>query len=258
MSFIAANPIVLLIAAIVALVVLIATKGDEIQAALQKVDDFLQGIFLRDWRDVFGPGLGDALNAFFATAKNIWDSAKLMLDGIINFIRGVFTGDWERAWNGVKQIFSGVFDSLVAIAKAPINGVIGCLNGAISGINGMIQALNKLSFTVPDWVPGLGGKSFGFNLPQIGNIPYLAKGGILESGNAIVGEKGPELLSLVNGKARVTPLTDNGGGQSTAASAAGAGSYNQTLNFYTSAMTPSEVARQTRNATRQMIAKARG
>ena len=65
------NPIFLISAAVVALVVLIATKGDEIQAILQKVDDFLQGIFLMDWTQVFGPGLGDVLNAFFANVKNL-------------------------------------------------------------------------------------------------------------------------------------------------------------------------------------------
>lgn len=257
MTFISSNPIVLLTTAIIALAALIALKGDEIQAILQKVDDFLQGIFLKDWRDVFGPGLGDALNAFFATTKNMWDSVKLILDGIIDFIRGVFTGDWQRAWTGVKEIFSGVFNSLVAIAKAPINGVIGCLNGAISGINGMIRALNNIHFEIPDWVPGLGGKSFGFNLPKIANIPLLAKGGILEAGSAIVGEKGPELLSLMNGKARVTPLTSSDGDSNAGKESGAAAGYNQTLNFYTAAMTPSEVARQTRNATRNMLAKAR-
>ena len=206
-SFLAANPIVLLIAAIVALVALIATKGDEIQAILQKVDDFLQGIFLMDWTRIFGPGLGDVLNAFFANVKNIWDAVKRIFDGVIDFIRGVFTGDWERAWKGVQNIFGGIFDGLVALAKAPINLVIGILNGAIGGINKLIQGLNKIRFDVPDWVPGLGGKSFGINIGTIGKIPYLAKGGILSRGSAIVGEAGPELLTMMGSRAMVQPLT---------------------------------------------------
>lgn len=194
-------------AAVVALVVLIATKGDEIQAILQKVDDFLQGIFLMDWTQVFGPGLGDVLNAFFANVKNIWDAVKRIFDGVIDFIRGVFTGDWERAWKGVQNIFGGIFDGLVALAKAPINLVIGILNGAIGGINKLIQGLNKIRFDVPDWVPGLGGKSFGINIGTIGKIPYLAKGGILSRGSAIVGEAGPELLTMMGSRAMVQPLT---------------------------------------------------
>lgn len=209
-SFVMANPIVLLIAAIVALVALIATKGDEIQALLQKLDDWLQGIFAKDWTEIFGPVLGDILNGFFANVKNIWDSIKQVFDGVIDFIRGVFTGDWQRAWEGVKEIFGGVFQGLAALAKAPINGIIALLNGAINGINMMIDALNGLHFTIPSWVPLLGGKSFGLNLGRVANIPYLAKGGILSQGSAVVGEAGPELLTLTGGKAMVQPLSGNG------------------------------------------------
>lgn len=207
LSFLAANPIVLVIAAIAAFVAAIAVFGDEIQAVLQKVDDFLQNVFAMDFREILGPFFGGILNNFVANIKSMWDSIKRIFDGIIDFIRGVFTGDWERAWNGIKNIFGTIMDGLIALAKAPINGVIGLLNMAINGINSLVDGINKISFDVPDWVPGLGGKKFGFNIPKIPNIPYLAKGGILSSGSAIVGEKGAELLTIVNGKAKVTPLT---------------------------------------------------
>nr|DAO94510.1 MAG TPA: tail tape measure protein [Caudoviricetes sp.] len=209
-SFVMANPIVLLIAAIVALVVLIATKGDEIQALLQKLDDWLQGVFAKDWTELFGPVLGEQLNGFFASVKNIWDSIKQVFDGVIDFIRGVFTGDWQRAWEGVKEIFRGTFNAFASLAKVPINSVIALLNGAINGINMMIDALNSISFKIPDWVPLLGGKSFGLHLARVGSIPYLAKGGILSQGSAVVGEAGPELLTLTGGKAVVQPLSGNG------------------------------------------------
>lgn len=208
MNFVASNPIVLLIAAIVALVALIATKGDEIQAILQKVNDFLQGVFTADWTEQFGI-LGNILNAFFANLKNIWDAVMQVFNGIIDFVRGVFTGDWSRAWNGIKEIFSGVFDGLLAIAKAPINGIIGILNGLIDGINWVISGLNKIRFSIPDWVPGIGGRDFGINIGNIGKIPYLASGGILTQGNAIVGEAGPELLTISPRGAIVQPLTNN-------------------------------------------------
>lgn len=209
-NFIIANPIVLLIAAIVGLVALIATKGDEIQAILQRVDDFLQGLFTTDWSESFGI-LGEILNFFFATVKSIWDSIKAVFDGIIDFIRGVFTGDWERAWTGVQEIFKGIFTALVAIAKAPLNGIIGLINMVIDAINWMINGLNSIHFDVPDWVPVLGGKSLGFNIPTIGKIAYLAKGGILSSGSAIVGEAGPELLTMAGGRAHVMPLNGDAG-----------------------------------------------
>ena len=205
-SFLAANPIVLIIAAVAAAVAAIAVYGDEIQALLQKLDDWLQGVFARDWTEVFGPVLGGVLNGFFANVKAVWDSIKQTFDGIIDFIRGVFTGDWQRAWEGVKEIFGGVFKGLTALAKAPVNGIIALLNGAINGINKMIDALNSLHFSIPDWVPFLGGKSFGLNLRHVGSIPYLANGGILSRGSAVVGEAGPELLTLTGGKAVVQPL----------------------------------------------------
>lgn len=205
-SFIASNPIVLVIAAIVGLVALIATKGDEIQGILQKVDDFLQNIFAKDWTEQFGV-FGNVLNFFFATLKGIWDSIKQVFDGIIDFIRGVFTGDWERAWKGVQEIFGGIFNGLIAIAKIPINAIIGLLDMAIDGLNFLIRGINKISFNVPSWVPLLGGKTFGFNIPNIPKIPYLAKGGILSSGSAIVGEAGPELLTVMGNRAMVQPLT---------------------------------------------------
>ena len=204
MSFIAANPIVLLIAAIVALVALIAVKGDEIQAVLKKVDDFLQGVFTRDWTEVFGPVLGNVLNGFFKVVKDVWDSIKTIFDGVIDFIRGVFTGDWERAWKGVVEIFSGIFSGITAVAKAPLNGLIGLLNGAIGAINGLINGFNGIGFDMPKW---LGGGSFHPHIPNIPNVPYLAKGGTVLNGSAVVGEAGPELLTVGAGGTRVQPLT---------------------------------------------------
>ena len=207
-QFLLANPVVLLIAGIVALVTLIATKGDEIKAILQKVDDFLQNIFAKDWTEQFG-AFGEVLNTFFAVLKDVWDSVKQIFTGIIDFIRGIFTGDWRRAWDGVKSIFSGVFNALLSIAKAPLNAIIGVINGLINGINICIRGLNKISIKIPDWVPGLGGRNFGFNLKELGKIAYLAQGGILSSGQAIVGEAGPELLTMSGGRAVVQPLTNN-------------------------------------------------
>lgn len=197
-AFLAANPVVLIIgivtAAIVGLVAFIGIKGDEIQALLQKLDDFLQGVFATDWTKIFGGVLGEALNMFFADVKNIWDSIKKVLDGIIDFIRGVFSGDWERVWKGIVEIFSGVFGGLAAVAKIPLNAIIRLVNTAINGINGVTSTLNK--------IPGV-------NIGQIGKIPYLAKGGILSRGSAVVGEAGPELLTMRNGRAVVQPLTNN-------------------------------------------------
>ena len=217
------NPVALVGAAVVGLVTLIATKGDEIQAILQSVDDFLQGVFATDWTESFGV-LGNVLNGFFAGLKNIWDSIMDIFNGVIDFIRGVFTGDWERAWNGVKEIFSGIFNGLVNIVRVPLNGIIGILNGVIGGINMLIDGLNSISFDIPSWVPGIGGKTFGFNIGHIGSIPYLATGGIVRSGSAIVGEAGPELMTVLGNRTIVQPLPSRyataPGGQTAGAAAA--------------------------------------
>ena len=162
------------IAGLVVLFIAVVNQfGDAIQAKLQEVDAWLQGIFTRDWSETFGI-LGNLLNAFFSNVKNIWDSIKLVFDGIIDFIRGVFTGDWERAWKGVKEIFAGIFGALKAVALAPINAIIGILNGLIDSINWVIEKVNGISFTNP-----FTGNTVGFNFPSIGKIPYLAQGAVI-------------------------------------------------------------------------------
>lgn len=191
---------------IAAVIAAIALFGDEIQAKLTTVDEFLQGVFARDWTDSFG-AMGTVLNGFMYTVKTIWDSIRTIFNGIIDFVRGVFTGDWERAWLGVQEIFGGIFAGLESLAKAPLNAIIALMNGAIAGLNRMIDGLNDISFDIPDWVPHWGGRSFGLDIPNIGEIPYLASGGIVTNGNsAVVGESGAELLTVQGGRAIVQPL----------------------------------------------------
>lgn len=176
---------------------------DAIVAIFNNVDKFITGIFMNDWTKSFGI-FGNVMNAFSANVINVWSGIKQTFDGVVNFIRGVFTGNWKQAWEGVVGIFKGVFSTLTAVIKVPLNGVIGLINSAISGIN-------KISITIPKWVPGVGGKHFGANFSK---IPYLAKGGNVFSGSAIFGEAGPEMLTVSGGAARVTPLSGNGAGNS--------------------------------------------
>lgn len=205
------NPVFLVTAAVVALGAIIASNSETIISALQSVDNFLQNVFAVDFTNIFGPVLGSVMNAFMANLKNIWDSIYQILNGVITFVTGVFSGNWKQAWEGVKQIFKGIFDGLVAIVKAPLNGIIGLINAVIGAINSMISGLNSVSINVPDGVPGLGGKHIGFNIGKLPTVPYLAKGGTVLSGSAIVGEAGPELLTVSPGSTRVQPLTASGG-----------------------------------------------
>ena len=111
---------------------------------------------------------------------NIWKS----LEGLIDLVAGIFTGDWERAWKGAEQVvdgFLGTIKSSINTVSSLINGVINTMIGAI---NTAIRALNRISFDLPDF---LGGWHFGLNIPEIpknwGNIPRLSKGAVLEGGN---------------------------------------------------------------------------
>ena len=179
---------------------------DLIEGILLGLDSWLQGVFKTDWTEIFGPGLGDIINAFMRNVENTWNAIKQIFQGVIDFVKGVFTGNWEQAWQGVVNIFGGLFNSLINMVKAPLNGIIGLLNGAVGAINSLIGGLNSISFTMPKW---LGGGHFGLSIPYIPNIPYLAKGGILSQGSAIVGEAGPELLTMMGNRAMVQPLTSN-------------------------------------------------
>ena len=215
-NFIIANPIAAIIAAVVALVALIAVKGDEIQKALNKVSQWISSVFVRDWRTIFGSTLGTIMNGFVKIVGDVLTNVQKVLNGIIDFIRGVFTGNWERAWNGVKEIFSGIFGGLTAIAKAPINGIITLINGLLSavtsGLNAIKKQLNKISIDIPDWVPKYGGESFGFNFKTSSapKIPLLAKGGIVtRSTLANIGEAGREaVLPLENNTGWMDALAD--------------------------------------------------
>jgi phage-related minor tail protein len=179
---------------------------DLIEGILLGLDSWLQGVFKTDWTEIFGPGLGDIINAFMKNVENTWNAIKQIFQGVIDFVKGVFTGNWKQAWQGVVNIFGGLFNSLINMVKAPLNGIIGLLNGAVGAINSLIGGLNSISFTMPKW---LGGGHFGLSIPYIPNIPYLAKGGILSQGSAIVGEAGPELLTMMGNRAMVQPLTSN-------------------------------------------------
>lgn len=192
------NSVPLMVAgAIVLIVGTIVKYWEQIKAFFQKGIDWLKD--KSDWvHKMFGDKIGDLYDFIVDILQNTLDSfdgllsgIKNIFDGIIKFIKGVFTGDWKMAWDGIKQIFKGVFEGLWAIAKWPLNMII-------SGLNTLIRGANRIKFNVPDWVPGIGGKQFGFNIPQ---IPKLARGTILNApgrgvpvagGRAIAGEAGRE------------------------------------------------------------------
>lgn len=195
-GFLAANPFVLVIAGIALLIAGFILAYNKVKWFRDGVNAFFQGIsdIAVQVFNFLGGFIGGVFGGIIANFNNYFNAGKRIFNGFLDFITGVFTGNWSKAWEGVVNIFGGIFDGIVAIAKAPINGLIGL-------INDFIGLANKIK--VPKGVPVVGGKGIHFD-----KIPYLAKGGHLINGQAIVGEAGPELLTAKNGKTTVTPLSD--------------------------------------------------
>ena len=172
------------------------------------------------WKNVLSPLVRFVGSEFIAGIKNalqiIWTVVKPVVEYIINtvgniidvfkglvkFLTGIFSGDWEKAWEGIKDIFGAIWEQMKNLVKGVINAIIGIINGflklCVGPINGLISQLNRignsklakklnLDFTIGE-----------VRAPQ---IPYLAKGGIVDRATpAIIGE---------NGKEAVVPLENN-------------------------------------------------
>lgn len=184
--------------------------GKLVNGALEIYNKFIQPImmwlvdyFAPTWRFLSTLVIG-VVGTIIGHLSDMVKSAMKILGGIIDFITGVFTGNWKKAWEGVRNIFKGVIDGLAGIFKTPINLII-------DGINSFLAGINKIK--IPDWVPGVGGKSF-----KLQKIPKLARGGIVDKPTtALVGENGKEaILPIENNTGWIEELANkinaNGGG----------------------------------------------
>lgn len=147
--------------------------GEVVKAVWDWICDYLAPVFT---------------NAFDAVAAVLGGALDVLM-GLFDVFAGLFTGNWEQMWNGVKEIFSGIWDAIVGVLKGAINIIINSINALIGGINKIGFGEHKI------------------NIPL---IPMLAEGGVLTSGSAIVGEAGPEFVSVSNGQAMVQPLSGHG------------------------------------------------
>lgn len=160
------------------------------------------GTVIKSVMSVVGKVIGTTFSTAASVIANAAGSIKQTIsgvtkvfNGVLDFISGVFTGNWKKAWEGVKNIFGGAFEALGGLCKTPINAVIALINKAIEGING-------ISVDIPDGIPGIGGKHIGFSIPT---IPALAKGTTNWLGGlAQINEKGGEIVDLPKGS-RVYP-----------------------------------------------------
>lgn len=144
-----------------------------------------QGNFIVD-------GLLGGIKAIPEKVKAVFESMKTKIKEKINTvktwmsekadaIKDKFVGAFTKIKTKVTDVMTGLKNAI----KKPINGIIGFINklisGIVNGINNMIRALNKLHFTIPSWIPAIGGKNFGFNLKTVSapQIPYLAQGTVV-------------------------------------------------------------------------------
>ena len=162
-----------------------------VEFSLRIWNEFIQPIImwltkkLKPCFTVIGQYIGDTFDTIIGTVVAVVKGIIKYLNSILDFWESVFAGDFKKAGNDLKNAFTGLLDVVIGVFKGMINGFIDTLNGMIGG-------LNLIEFDMPDWVPVIGGKEFGLNIPK---IPKLARGGIIDSPTyAMVGEAGKEAV----------------------------------------------------------------
>lgn len=210
------NPVFLIIAAITALIVIIVqciNHWDLIKAKVQEVADAIRDkvvqIFtavkdfigetiqaikdkiteistaIRDFIfEIFGAirdKIDEILNAIWETVEEVWDSIWSTITDFANSIHDTVVDVFESMSDALRGIWDGIVDFIRTCINGIIGAVEGMANGVVNGVNAVIDVLNGLSFTIPDWVPGWGGRSFGFSLPHLSgvSIPRLAQGAVI-------------------------------------------------------------------------------
>ena len=132
-------------------------------------------------------GAGDTFQHIVTTASTMAGLVTEILMGLTGFLSGIFTGNWQMAWEGIREYMVSFVNLIIGLMNTLINRVV-------TSLNSVIRAANSLSFTVPDWVPGIGGRTFGFHMRSVTapQIPYLAQGAVLPANKpflAMVGDQ---------------------------------------------------------------------
>ncbi len=180
------------IAALIAVVALLITHWDQVKQAGGAALQFLQEIWAAacEWfNTVVVQPLAALFSTFWQTVQNL---AQLALSKL-QAIWGTLCGWMQRlviepltsAWTEFKDILLNLWDGIAGGVRGAVNSIIGFVNGmiraAVDGVNTVIRLLNSISFEVPGWVPEIGGKTFGFDIPTMSapQIPMLARGGVI-------------------------------------------------------------------------------
>lgn len=167
------------------LVGIVAQVSAGILKVLGKIITFLTGAFKSDWVKAFGI-IGMYMEGFAKDISNFAKGIKQIFHGVIDFFNGAFYGDWRRAWNGIKNIFAGIWNAMASVVKSPVNLIISFMNAMLRGFqrmqNGFASAMNHMNIRLPKWLQKFTGwSSVGFNIGywSPNYIPYLAKGAVI-------------------------------------------------------------------------------
>ena len=167
------------------------------------------------WEDIksatkeLGQYIGLKLAELKQDAFDKWTAIKTSTIDIVVGMKDSVVDTFVSIKNRVSNTIGDLWNSLKKTINWIIGGFEGMANGVIGGINSMIRALNLLSFTVPDWVPGIGGEKFGFNLRYLNEVSFgrletYARGGFPDEGQVFVArEAGAEMVGSISGKTAV-------------------------------------------------------
>jgi hypothetical protein len=184
-------------------------NGAQLTQAVLNIVNFIVGLFHFLANTIIGivqfflPLVTSLFKVALQLIQDIFSNVLNIVLGIFKVFIGIFTADWRKAWEGVSDIFQGVFNGVVSIFK-------GIVNGLVSSINFFINAFNNIRIQVPKVKIPFVGEFGGFDLgvPSIPNIPFLAEGGIVTAPTlAMIGEdRNPEMVIPLN---KFASLTNN-------------------------------------------------
>ncbi len=166
---------------------------DGIKQIFQGIWDGIYGVLTAIWNAIINT-ITYYINLVSTRISRVLNTIQILVSSVFtaisNVIKTIITGITNvinLGLNGISRTFNNVFNGILNVVKSVCNtilrGIETMVNGVINGLNTMINAMNNLHFDIPDWVPGLGGKTFGFNIPNMNTIslPRLAEGGYVKA-----------------------------------------------------------------------------
>lgn len=180
----------------------IITKWDETKQKTQEKWSSIKSGLESTWTAV-KTSAGEKFQAIKETVSTRWNETKSSTESAWGSIHSTLATKWEEirsnatakftaikdsivaAWKTLKSetstIWNGIWGAMKSVINTILGGVESMVNGVINALNKMISALNNLSFDIPDWIPGIGGESFGLDIPTVSKVhlPRLASGTVV-------------------------------------------------------------------------------